>query len=158
MRGLVDMIDERWQERIKQINPGLYLEAKQNEHGAYYMIMHKDDRTGLVRNVFAVTDELGRPTDLDFATLERLQLGIDWENLGKFKEPEELSKFYIQEQRKDKAKKELERRGFIIDRAKELDWSKIKEQYLKSITKEEWKQHKINQEIKDRDKKIKIYL
>jgi hypothetical protein len=153
------MIDERWQERIKQINSGLYIEVKTNEEGyPYYMIMHKDDRTGLVRQVFAILDENGNPCELDFGTLERLQLGIDWEGLGKFREPKDLSAHYIREIKKEKAKKELEQRGFILDRADKLDWSKIKQQYLNSITKEQWKQHQQEQELKNKNKQTKIYL
>jgi hypothetical protein len=150
--------NEDVQNRVKQINRGLYVTVEQCKHGLYYSIRHKDDRTGLDRKVFDLLDDSDVPISLDIQALLRLQFGIDWEKLDKFKEPDALAKSYIEEQKKEKARRELEQQGLAMDIMRDAGTKRMMEEFRSKIPKEVWKQHETNKKIEQENKKFKIYI
>lgn len=105
-------IPKQYQDRVKEIDKGLFLESFEDFSGKWIKIKHRDDRNGLVRDVFKVKS-------LDIQALQRLRWGVDWKAMMENPDPHKLAAYYEEEERKEKASKELERRGFITDLRKD---------------------------------------
>lgn len=104
-----------WNKEIQKINRGLYLEPVNYDGVKFWCIKHKDDRTGLIRNVFTVMDRDGNPAELDMSVLRRLALEIDWEAVYKNPNPEKLADEWLKKYQEYKTKKNLEEKGFMLD-------------------------------------------
>ena len=130
------MIDERWQKRVKEIDRGLYIDTMSNEIGNFYQIMHKDDRTGLVRKVLTVMDKEGNPAPLDLQALNKLRHSVSWDMVMKYPDPEKMAEAFLKEYQHQKTKTELERKGWMLDfnRDHRKDWAQAFNQWKHSLT------------------------
>jgi hypothetical protein len=93
---------------LTAIDKGLFAEPFHNQDGEWIKVKHKDDRTGLVRDVFKVRT-------LDHKTLNRIRYEVDWEAMIKHPDPEMLAKYYEKIEQQEKAAKELKRMGFVMN-------------------------------------------
>ena len=149
-------------EELKKINRGLYIEPRESEIGQYYAIMHKDDRTGLVRNVFEVLTDDGKPKAIEMSELRRVARGIDWEAVAKHKEPEAIYNAWLKEYNYRKAKNKLESRGIVTDiiNDRRKYWKEAFEEFRNSLTPSQIRamkrDHERKEYIKEQRKKGKL--
>ena len=128
--------EKYWVEKVKDINSGLYI--KYDDHQSKWVVRHKDDRTGLDRMVLYVQDEEGKPIDLNMGVLRHLKNAVDWKLLGEFPDPEKMYAELIRQHNAAKAKKELERRGFIMadNREHKKEWKIALGDFVKGLSRE----------------------
>lgn len=142
--------------RLQTINRGLFIDVKENNFGKYYCIKFKDDRNGLVREVFNVLTETGEPKTLDLEEIRRVAEGINWELVSKYPEPDAIYKAFIEERELRKTKAKLERKGFILDMNKDRRkyWREALDGFAASLTPEQIKKMKLEHERKEFIKSI----
>lgn len=144
------MIDQYHQDRVREVDRGLFLEEFTDYSGLWIKIKHKDDRNGLVRDVFKVRN-------LDIQALQRLRHSVDWQAMMENPDPFKLAAYYEDEERKEKARRELERMGFVTEMQDRYE--RGFEQYRQSRTSSERKVIKrtAERELFLNPKAIKIY-
>jgi hypothetical protein len=139
---------------LSAIDRGLFCEKISKIDGEWVQIKHKDDRTGLVRNVFKVRE-------LNHQTLNRLRFEVDWKAMLMNPDPENLERYYAKIDREEKAEKELKRRGFIMDwrSSNRKKHKRMFEEYRQNLTPQEIKVVKRSNEKLEylQPKQIKIY-
>lgn len=106
-------VDKRWQEEVKKVNRGLFIEWDESLHR--WRLKHKDDRNGLVRDVFLVETHDGEYKDLDMGTVRMLKDSVMWDLVGKFPDPREMFLHLERERKARKAHYELERMSYLRD-------------------------------------------
>ena len=126
-------IDERWQEEIKKIDRGLFIDY----HGEFGMLQvkHKDDRTGLIRTVCFVKDEDGNPCELNLSHIRYLKNSVEWDRVAEFPDPDKLYASIIKDIKEAETKRDLERRGFQLDfnREHKKEWKSAMESFQQSM-------------------------
>ena len=126
-------IDKYWQGKVKDINNGLYIVY--NEKLSLLEVRHKDERSGMDRSVLYVQDEEGKPTELNLGVLRHLKYAVDWDLVGEFPDPEKMYQELMRQHNLAKSKKELERRGFVLDfnREHSKEWKGILENWRDNL-------------------------
>ncbi len=126
-------IEERWQEEIKKIDRGLFIDW--HEEFKMLQIKHRDDRTGLVRNVCFVKDEGGNPCDLNMSHIRYLRNSVEWDRIAENPDPDKLYSSIIKDIKEAQTKRELERRGFIVDfnRDNRRQWRHAMDSFMESL-------------------------
>jgi len=144
-------------EELKKIDRGLFIEPRAGSIGQYYAIRHKDDRTGLVRDVFEVLSDEGKPKPLEMSEIRRVARGIDWEQVRKYKEPEAAFKAWKKELEIRKAKAALEKRGVTLDIIKDRRkyWRQAMNEFYASLTTRQVRQMKRDHERKEYERSLK---
>ena len=126
---------ERANDELKKIERGLFIEVASNSHGKYYKIRHKDDRTGLVRDIHSVLDDEGKPTSLSMGDIKQVLHGVDWDKMRKYQDPQKMADAIIKEFNYKKTKQNLERQGLLLDMRKEfINPTKLMEEVWSSMT------------------------
>ena len=146
-------IDKRWQEELKNINRGLFVEW--HEEFARLMIKHRDDRTGLVRNVCFVQDKDGNPCDINMNHILYLKRAVEWDRIGENPDPNKLYEQLVEDIKQAQRKRDLERQGFYLDYNKEhrQQWKKAMNQFLDSMS--PWEAKMLKQHYKEQKEKTK---
>lgn len=143
-----------FQNEIRKIDAGLFLERYVNQDGEWIKIKHKDSRNGLVRDCFKVRQ-------LDYETLKRIRFTIDWEAMLKNPDPKQLEAHYALEFKKEKAARELERMGFITDwrKSNKLRHKQMFEDYRQNLRTNEVRAIKRDVQKQEylKPRQIKIY-
>lgn len=126
-------VEKRWQDEVKNINRGLYI--KWNNQAHRWEVRHKDDRTGMDRNVLLVETDKGEYEDLNMGIIRHLKFGVQWDLVEQFKDPKEM---YLEIKRRHeefKTKQRLERMGFVMDFNREYkrEWKAALENAAKGL-------------------------
>jgi hypothetical protein len=137
--------------KLQMINRGLFIDVKTNELGKYYCIKYKDDRTGLTREVFNVLSDTGEPKPLDLEEIRKVATEINWPMVAKYPEPKALADAFLNEREVQKKKAKLERQGYILDMNKDRrrQWAVAFEEFKNSLTPQQVKKMKLEQERKE---------
>ena len=146
-------VDARWIAELKKVDRGLYVGY--SDEFSRMKIMHKDDRTGLERMVMYVQDPDGNPCDINDNLIQYLKKAVEWDRIGKYTEPDDIWKSIVKDMEQYKAKKDLERRGAIVDfnREHRKEWKVAMDKsmqdkgvadYLKREAAKNWAKRKIS--------------
>ena len=146
-------VSRYWRDKLKHVNPGLFVEWHA-EFGRN-QIKHKDDRTGLIRNVMFIQTPEGDPCDMNDNLINYLITKVEWTRIEKYPDPNELWESIEKDMRTQKSKRELEKIGFLTDfnRDHRKEWKAImaKEMrnkhiadYLKREAEKKWKNRRIS--------------
>jgi len=145
-------INRYWREKLKRVNPGLFVEWH-SEFGRN-QIKHKDDRTGLIRNVMFVQDLDGNPCEINDNMINYLITSVEWDRIAKYPNPDDMWKSIEEDLREKKRKKDLEKQGFLLDfnHQNRKEWKKAMEiemkkkhiaDYLKREYMNKWNNRKV---------------
>lgn len=150
-------IEKRWQEEIQKIDRGLFIVW--HEEFGMLQIKHKDDRTGLVRNVCFVKDKDGNPCNLDMSHIRYLRNSVEWERIGKDADPDKLYAGIVKDIKEAEMKRDLERRGYVLDFNKDhrQDWKRAMNKFVESLPPWQLKLMKKKAEMqREREKIIRV--
>lgn len=145
-------VSSYWKNKLKEVDRGLYVEFN-NEFGRLH-IKHKDDRTGLIRDVMFVQDLDNKPCEINDNLINYLRKSIEWDRIAQYPNPDDLWKSIERDLELAKKKRYLERMGFIFDynREHKREWreamnremsKKEIQQSLKKAEKQRWENRKI---------------
>ena len=146
-------ISRYWRTKLTHVNPGLFVEW--NAEFGRNQIKHKDDRTGLIRNVMFVQDLDGNPCEINDNMINYLITSVEWKRIDKYPDPNDLWASIERDIAKKKSKQELEKMGFLMDYNHEhrKEWKAILNQqlndknianYLKREEAKKWVNRKIS--------------
>ena len=146
-------IERRWIDALENVNKGLFVVY--NEEFSRLQIKHKDDRTGLIRNVMFVQDLDGKPCSINDNLIVYLKRCVEWDRMGQYPEPEDIYKSIVKDMEEHKRKRDLERQGYYLDfnKAHRKEWKsamntamqdKNLAAYLKKEAAKQWATRKIS--------------
>lgn len=98
---------------VKRINRGLSIEFD-NRIGRW-RVKHKDDRTGLTRDVMIVESKNGEYEDLNMGHVRWLKEGILWDLVHKYPNPKDLYQHIVDEHEREKKAAYVRHRGYVLD-------------------------------------------
>lgn len=119
-------VPKKFQDEAKKVDRGLFiLWDNQIER---WRVKHKDDRTGLVRDVFLVENEDGTYRDLDMSVVRMLKDCVMWDLVKQFPDPKDIYLKVIAEWQRRKRADEVRHRGYVLDWNKEhrKEWAEAK--------------------------------
>lgn len=126
-------VPEHIRKEVERINRGLSIEFDNRIHR--WRVKHKDDRTGLVRDVMIVESKDGEYEDLNMGHVRWLREGILWDLISRYPNPKDLYQHIVAEHEKEKNAAYVRHRGYVMDfnRSHRREWKAALENARKGI-------------------------